>query len=237
MAYLPDRDELVVANGGDGTVRFYRAADLAPVGEIELGEDADNVRVDSRSGIVVVGYGSGALAAIDPASRKAVAKLALPAHPEGFAIDAGRVFVNVPDARRIVAGDLSGRGQMASWTVAHRGNFPMALAPASNTLAVVFRSPPRLQVLDAASGAVKADKPTCGDADDVFFDSRRHRLYVICGAGAIDVFETASYARVARITTRAGARTGLFVRSWTDCSSPRAGAGEGAAIFIFRPRP
>ncbi len=238
LAYLPGRDALVVASGGDGTVRFYRAGDLAPAGVLALGKDADNVHFDPHTGNVVIGYGSGALAAVDPASRGVVARLALPAHPEGFAIQAGRVFVNVPDARRILAGGLAGRGPMASWIAAFRGNFPMALAPASNTLAVVFRSPPRLQVLDAASGAVKADKPTCGDADDVFFDSPRHRLYVVCGVGAIDVFETVGYARTARIATRAGARTGLFVPELDRLFvAARADAGEGAAIFVFRPRP
>jgi hypothetical protein len=33
LAYLPDRDELVVASGGDGTVRFFDASSLAPIGD------------------------------------------------------------------------------------------------------------------------------------------------------------------------------------------------------------
>src|SRR5207247_1396929 len=61
VSFLADRDELVVASGGDGSVRFYRGGDLRPLGTIELGDDADNVRIDGR-GEVVVGYGAGALA-------------------------------------------------------------------------------------------------------------------------------------------------------------------------------
>jgi hypothetical protein len=50
LAYLPDRNELVVASGGDGTVRFFDANSLAPVGSLTLGSDADNVRVDQETG-------------------------------------------------------------------------------------------------------------------------------------------------------------------------------------------
>jgi hypothetical protein len=52
-----------------------------------------------------------------------------------------------------------------------------------------------------------------GDTDDLFFDARRQRVYVIGGQGYVDVFDAATsgkYERLARIATRAGARTGLW---------------------------
>ena len=52
---------IVVANGGNGSVAFFSSEDFRPVGSVELGEDADNVRFDAHTGRVVVGYGSGAL--------------------------------------------------------------------------------------------------------------------------------------------------------------------------------
>ena len=58
---------IVVANGGDGSVAFFSADDFRSLGSVELGKDADNVRVDARTGQVLVGYGSGAVAVIDPA--------------------------------------------------------------------------------------------------------------------------------------------------------------------------
>ncbi|WP_298671463.1 hypothetical protein [uncultured Sphingomonas sp.] len=48
MAWLPDRRELVVACG-DGSVRFY-AADRHELARIDLGDDADNIRIDRRNG-------------------------------------------------------------------------------------------------------------------------------------------------------------------------------------------
>src|SRR5215470_5568573 len=101
VAYVLFSDSVFVANAGDGSVRVLRGEDLAPIGHIELGDDADNVRVDPAGKRVLVGYGKGALALIDPVSLSKTADIRLRAHPEGFQIDetGTEVFVNVPDAR------------------------------------------------------------------------------------------------------------------------------------------
>jgi hypothetical protein len=242
LAYLPDRDELVVASGGDGTVRFFDASTLAPVGSILLGDDADDARLDPTSRQVVVGYGSGGLAIIDPARRAVVRTIKLGAHPEGFQIDGeGRkAFVNVPDAHKISVVDLDSGRALASWRAAHAANFPMALGQASGIVGVVYRIPARLVLLDAASGTARADLSTCDDADDLYFDDKRRRIYVSCGSGAIDVFEQAGgkYVASAHIETRPGARTSLFVpaldRLFVAARSSRA---QDAALLVYRPTP
>ena len=84
------------------TARYaiLRADDLTLLGRIDLGDDADNVRIDTARSRVLVGYGKGALAVIDPRTARKIADIPLKAHPESFQIDAGgaRAFVNVPDA-------------------------------------------------------------------------------------------------------------------------------------------
>src|SRR5262249_10842436 len=65
VGYLPSTDTLFVANGGDGSLRLFQGPSYTANGRIELGSDADNVRVDQSRQHVVVGYGSGALAVID----------------------------------------------------------------------------------------------------------------------------------------------------------------------------
>jgi hypothetical protein len=241
LAYLADVDELALAGGGDGAVRFYRGADFKPLATLKLGEDADNLRVDPVSGDLVAGYGEGALAVIDPKTHRVKGTLALPAHPEGFRLDGDRVFVNVPNARRIVVGDLAAGRSTGSWKAAYGWNFPMALDPAAGRLAVVFRLPARLQVLETATGRPVSDLPTCGDADDVFFDLRRGRLYVSCGTGAVDVFQAApqGYRHIGRISARPGARTSLFVPELDRLFvAARAGAlSREAAILVYRPGP
>ena len=84
LAYSEKADLILVANAGDGSVRMFRAADLAPVGQIDLHDDADNIRIDPRSGALVVGYGNGGLAIIDPMSRTEISSIALPAIPRDF---------------------------------------------------------------------------------------------------------------------------------------------------------
>lgn len=237
VAYLAASEQLAIASGGDGTVRFYRGGDLAPLAVLKVGDDADNLRVDSRTGELVVGYGDGALARIDPLAHRIVSRLTLPAHPEGFRLDGGRAWINLPDANAIVAADLSSGRITATWKAGHRWNFPMALDAASGTLAIVYRLPPRLALLDAATGAVRSDIATCGDADDVFFDAKRARIYVSCGSGAVDVMEKAGmgYRLLNRVATRSGARTALFVPE-LDRLFVAARGGE-AAVLVYRPQP
>ena len=177
VAYVPFADSVYVANAGDGSVRVLRGDDLAPVGRVELGDDADNVRVDARRNRVIVGYGKGALAVIDPATRTKAADIRLKGHPEGFQIDetATQVFVNVPDAHDIEVVDLAAWSTRSIATQAAGSNFPMAIDAAHRVL-VVFRSPPTLMGLSTNDGHVAAKLETCGDADDVFADTRRHRV-------------------------------------------------------------
>jgi DNA-binding beta-propeller fold protein YncE len=190
IAYVPASDRLVVASGRDGKVRVFRAGDLTPAGEVALGDDADNVRLDPRTGHVVVGFGSGGLALIDPMRPSKLAEIGLGAHPEGFQLEpgTGRIFVNVPAARQIAVVDLASAKQSGAWTVPDlASNFPLAIDGNGSRLAVVFRKPPRLVLLDTKSGVVTANVPSCGDADDVFFDSKRARIYVSCGDGAVGI--------------------------------------------------
>src|SRR5437868_3011665 len=140
VAYVPFADSIYVTNGGNGSVWVLGGEDLAPIGRIELGSDADNMRVDTPRQRVLVGYGKGALAVIDPASRSKTGDFRLKAHPEGFQIDqtTAQVFVNVPDAGAIEAVDL-GTGGHRSWPIQGLGsNFPMALDGEGRAILVVF---------------------------------------------------------------------------------------------------
>ncbi|MEZ2132647.1 MULTISPECIES: YncE family protein [unclassified Sinorhizobium] len=241
IAYLPDPDLILVANGGDGSVRFFRGGDLSPAGAVSLGDDADNIRVDRQTGDVLIGYGNGSLAIVDPATRSKIGDIALAGHPESFQLDpkTDRVFANVPDARQIVVADLKTRRQVTIWkTPDLSANFPMALEGTGRQLAVVFRSPARLTLWDMATGAMTQSLAICGDADDVFFDGKRDRIYVSCGEGVIDVVQRSrdGLRTTERVTTSSGARTSLFVPELDRLFvAVRATPGSGAAILVFRP--
>jgi YVTN family beta-propeller protein len=243
VGYEPSTDMLYVANAADGSVRLFEGNDYAAKGRIELGSDADNVRVDAAAQLVFIGYGSGALAVIDPSTHRRVGDITLKAHPESFQIDPDttHIFVNVPEARGIAVVDRASQKQTGNWPLAGRSaNFPMALDPVRRQLLVIFRAPPELGVYSTADGKPIATTETCGDADDLFIDARRARVYVSCGAGFVDVLEAkeATYRRIARIPTVSGARTSLFVPEMDRLLvAVRASSREPAAIWMFRPMP
>jgi hypothetical protein len=240
VGYEPSTDTVYVADAGDGSVRIFKADDFSPLGRIELGDDADNVRIDLTRKQVLVGYGKGAIAIIDPTTRAKGAEYRLRGHPEGFQIDGTgtQLFVNVPDTRAIAVIDLPNAALRSAATPGLRGNFPMAVDAEAKRVLVVFRSPPMLMALSSPETQIVAKAETCGDADDVFVDGKRHRVYVVCGAGVIDVLEPhgAGYERVAKVPTVSGARTGLFVPELDRLFvAVRASSGELPAIWVFRP--
>src|SRR5258707_3714437 len=243
VGYEPSSDTLYVANGGDGSVRLYRGADYAETGRIDLGDDADNVRVDPSTKRVLIGYGSGGIATIDPATRTKIADFPLPVHPEGFQLDRSnnQIIVNVPRARAIAVLD-SGSGQpKALWRVKESGaNFAMALDEDAQRVLVAFRAPGRLAAFSARDGESVASVELCGDADDLFVDAKRGRAYVSCGEGFIDVFDARAgdYRRVGRVPTVRGARTSYFVPSVDRLFlAVRAASLEPAAVWGYRPGP
>jgi YVTN family beta-propeller protein len=242
IGYVPATDTLYVANAGDGSVRLFQGADLSPSGRIDLGDDADNIRVDPQANRVFIGYGSGALAIIDPSTRTKVADIPLKAHPEAFQLDpaGGRAFVNVPDARQIAVVDVASHKQIAAWPLKDAtANFPMAIDDDQHRVIVAFRSPARLMAF-GQDGSIAANLATCGDADDVFVDAKRHRIYVSCGEGIVDVLERrgAGYESVGRVPTVSGARTSLLLPEVDRLFvAVRASGKEPAAVWVLRPAP
>src|SRR5262249_40447335 len=156
-----------VANSSDGSVRLFQGPDLTVAGSIDLGDDADNVRVNDVSQQVVVGYGDGALAILDAVSHTKIATIPLKAHPESFRIEASgrRIYVNVPRAHEIAVVDQGARKQIAAWPTGElTANFPLALDESHQRVLAVFRHPARLAVFQAQDGSRVASAPTCGDS-------------------------------------------------------------------------
>jgi YVTN family beta-propeller protein len=241
VAYEPSTDMLYVANAGDGSVRLFEGGDYAPRERIELGSDADNIRIDAAANRVVIGYGGGALAIIDPSTRRKAGDIPVKGHPESFQIDpdSSQIFINVPDGRTIEVVDRVAQKRIGKWSLAdRRANFPMALDAARRQVLVIFRAPAELGVFSMTDGKLIAATETCGDADDLFIDTKRSRVYVSCGAGFLDVFEMkdAAYRRIARVPTVSGARTSLFVPELDRLLvAVRANGEVPAAIRVFLP--
>jgi hypothetical protein len=243
IGYAAATDTLYIANAGDGSVRLFQGADLTPIGQIALGNDADNVRVDDAAGRVYVGYGDGAVAVIDTVGRRKIADIALKAHPESFQLEhfSQRIFINVPDAHEIASVDSVANKQVASWATNDlRANFPLALDEPHQRILAVFRHPARIGVFRTQDGQLLTTVDTCSDADDVFVDEKRNRIYVSCGEGFVDILaaQGAGYVSLGRIPTASGARTSLFVPGIDRLVlAVRSTGTTPASIWVFRPTP
>ena len=217
VGYVPDANRLFVANDKGGICKIYDAKSFQPVGELNLEDDADNVRYDETRKKIYVGFGSGGIAVVNAPDGKQIGSIKLSAHPEAFQLEkkGNRIFVNVPDSRHVAVVDRDKGEVIVKWkTDLAFANFPMALDEANHRLFVGCRLPPKLVVLNSDSGDVAAKVNISSDADDVFYDSKRHRIYAICGTGKIDIIEQIdanNYKALTKIDTAEGARTGLFV--------------------------
>ena len=242
VGYVARTDTLFVANASDGSVRLFKGADLTPDGRIDLGGDADNVRIDVTANRVFVGYGDGGLAIIDAEKRAKIGEIPLAGHPESFEIDgaAGRGYINVPEAGQIAVLDMATGKQAAAWALSARGNYPMAFDAANQLVYAAFRDPPRLMSFHTATGEVAGRLATCSDPDDVFIDAKRQRIYVSCGIGYIDVFESrgSGMVLIAEVPTVLGARTSFLVPELDRLFlAVRAVGTEPAAVWVYTLQP
>ena len=217
IVYIPDLGRLFVANDKGGIFKIYDAKSFQTVGELNFKDDADNVRYDDATKKIYVGFGSGGIAVVNAPDGKQIGSIKLSAHPEAFELEkqGKRIFINVPNSRDVAVIDRDKGEVIATWkTDLAFGNFPMALDETNHRLFVGCRLPAKLVVLNTDSGEVVAKIDISGDPDDVFYDSKRHRIYATCGAGKIVVVEQTdanTYKTSAKIETANGARTGLFV--------------------------
>jgi DNA-binding beta-propeller fold protein YncE len=217
VAYIPAVDRLLVANDNRGRCKIFDGKSFQQLDELNLNDDADNVRYDEASGKIYVGFGSGGIAIVNAQDGKQIGSIKLPSHPEAFELEkhGNRIFVNVPNARQVVVIDRDKGQVVASWkTDLAFANFPMALDETNHRLFVGCRLPSKLVVFNTDSGEIVAKIDISDDDDEIFYDSKHHRIYTICGAGKINILDQIdpnTYAVSTKIDTTGGARTGLFV--------------------------
>lgn len=237
--YDAGTNRLFVASAGDGTTKVFDGTTFQLLTTVKFSGDADNIRYDTRSREVIVGYGDGALAFLDSGGKK-TGEIPLDAHPESFQLEKSgtRVFVNVPDRKELEVADLIKHAVLAKWPITSAlENYPMALDEAHHRMFLGCRAPARMLVLDDRTGKQVASVEIVGDTDDLFYDPAKGRIYIIGGAGFVDVVDQKDpdhYNRVSHIPTASGARTGLFVPEWSRLfvAVPHRG-GQLSKLLIF----
>jgi DNA-binding beta-propeller fold protein YncE len=217
VVYSPETNKVFVASA-KGKLYIYDGTSLDLITSIDFHDDADNLRYDPANKLVYLGYGddeSAAISVIDATTNNRLDEFKLGAHPESFQLETvgPNIYVNLPDSKQIAVVNRKTH-EVSKWTLTLGGNFPMGLDEANHRLFIATRSPARLAVLDTSSGKMVAMLPCVQDADDLYFDANRKRIYVPGGEGYISVFQQKDadhYEAIAKIRTALGSRTAGYM--------------------------
>jgi DNA-binding beta-propeller fold protein YncE len=241
IGYIPQNEEVFVANGGNGDGYFFSTKNFQKIATVHMGSDADDVRYDSADRKLYVGYGSGGIAIINADNHQLINNIKLPAHPESFQLDRslGRIFVNLPDAGLVGIINLPDSKLANKWiTKDLAANFPMALDEINHRVFIGFRSPARMVTLDGKTSNPISSIAMVGDADDLYYDPVSGSIIVSGGEGAISIFsktESGQYKQTANIPTRKGARTSLLIIPFRlFVVAARAESSNEATLMVYK---
>lgn len=214
VVYSPETNKLFVAST-KGKLYIYDGISFDLLKTIDFHGDADNLRYDPAEKRVYVGYGDDETAAIgmvDATTNKRLEEeFKTGAHPESFQLETSgaNIYVNLPDLKQIAV--INRKTHATShWKLTLSANFPMALDESDHRLFIASRAPARMAVFNTESGELVMAIPCAQDADDLYYDSERRRIYVTGGEGYISVFQQRDadhYGLLAKIPSSLGART------------------------------
>jgi len=149
------------------------------------------------------------------------------------------IYANIATKAKVVLIDRNTH-KVTDWLLrTGKANYPMALDEADHRIFVVTRRPAQLVVIDSDSGAMVASVACVNDADDLYYDAGRKRIYIPGGEGFLSVIQQTDrdhYQSLAKVPTTIGARTGLWYekRDRFYLAVP-AGSKQGAALWVYAP--
>jgi WD40 repeat protein len=243
--YVPETKKLFVASS-KGKLYVYDGISFDLVKTIDFHGDVDNLRYDAGNRRVYVGYGddeTGAIGIIDVTTNERLEEeYKLGSHPESFQLETAgpNIYVNLPELKQIAVINRSTRA-ISRWPLTLEHNFPMALDEMNHRLFVATHEPARLAVFDTNSGHLVVSLPCVQDADDLYYDSSRKRIYAPGGEGYISVFQQKDadhYQLLAKVRSTLGARTaGYFGKGRKGFDrfflAVPARADHGAEMWIY----
>ena len=241
IVYRPELKSIFVATGGDGKVTEFDDSSFKEKNEYFFKEKCNNLRFDTSTNQLIVGVGNsfGSLGFIDVKKKKIVKEIPLSNYPKQFEIAANRIFVNIPRKNRIDVVDQSSNKVINHWNVDQSSdNDPMALDRIHKRL-FVGCTPGKLIVYDIDNGKAVSSLSIEKDADGIYYDANRSRIYISCGEGYIDVIKQTddnTYKLIDKIATAKGAGTSLYSPALDKLflAVPQSGY-QTAEIRIYNP--
>ncbi len=177
ILYLPSKNRLFVASRGDGTVRSFDAHNWSETSWVDIGRNADNIRLDSSTNTLYVGSngepGSGLLTSIDVASLLPLGeggKLAAPRSPADLLPQSAR--------QADIQSEIAFESHPESFQIDAAHHRVFVNVPDGHYVAVVQTSPPNAKTKElriVAKWPVPFQKNFA-----MSFDASASRLYVVC---------------------------------------------------------
>ena len=230
LAFVPEKDELLVADGGDSALILVSAEDFHRLDRIPLidgsatgkGDSPDAAFYDAANRLYYIG--NGGISANLPDSKisifsadqgKLIGDLSVPGNNiESIGIDSvhHRLYVNIRDKKEIGVFDLNTKQLITTWTVPGiNRNTALVVDSKNQRIFVAGRAPGILYVFDQ-DGKVVAQKFCVDVNDDMTYDPVLKRVY-ISGSQGLSIFHQDSpdtYTEIANIPTNGG-KTSTYV--------------------------
>ncbi len=232
LAFDAEKDELLVADGGDSALIVLAGSDLRRMDRVSLisgaatgkGDSPDAAYFDPKTRLYYIGNGGvsanlpdSTISVFSPDEGKIIDEIKVPGNNlESMVVDdgRGRLYVNVRDQKHIAVIDLKTKQVVGTWTAPDMNrNTSLALDPAAGRLFVAGRNPGLLYVFDLESGAVVSKLPCVNVNDDMTWDPSMKRLYV-SGSEGLSIFHQDSpdrYTLLLDLPTNGG-KTSTYVQ-------------------------
>ena len=230
VAFCPEKDELLVADGGDSALILLDGATLQPTARIPLidgsptgkGDSPDAAFYDAPNRLYYIGNGgasanlpNSAISIFSVDQGKLIGSIDIPGNNvESMAIDSPhhRLYVNIRDKQQIGVVDLTTRQLLTTFTAPGlKGNTALVVDSANQRIFVAGRRPGMLYVF-APDGKLIAQQKCADVNDDMTYDPILKRIYV-SGSQGLSVFHQDTpdtYTALTQIPTN-GAKTSIYV--------------------------
>jgi DNA-binding beta-propeller fold protein YncE len=199
LAFVAEKNELLVADGGDNSCRVLDITDMHQIKRIPLEGGPDAGLYDAEKRLFYVGNGGrGAkqpysyISVISADEGREVNRIRVEAaNLESMALDRADnlLYVNMRDKKQIGVVDLSKNEVRQTWDIPGLNlNTPMGFDALHHRLFIAGRKPGKLFVIDTHQGHVIQVLDCVDIADDMAFDPQQGRIYVT-GFGGVSVFQ------------------------------------------------
>jgi hypothetical protein len=230
LAFVPEKDELLVADGGDSALILISGEDFHRLDRIQLidgsatgkGDSPDAGYYDAENRLYYVG--NGGVSANLPDSKisifsadqgKIIGDISIPGNNvESMGVDNlhHRLYVNIRDKREIGVVDLNTNQLLTTWTAPGlQFNTSLVVDAKDQRVFAAGRKPGIFYVFDQ-DGKVVSQKPCIDINDDMTYDPLLKRVY-ISGSQGLSVFHQDSpdsYTEIANLPTNGG-KTSVYV--------------------------